>query len=169
VHDPPLAGKKEASVRDLTKSMMSFSWAMSLFGVEQIANLLAPRDMSRPWGRAAEGFEAVTRATGGQLSDTLRGTFEAGDRMGRSMVDAMFGFGGFDWLNPTQWLQMSTDVMQRSAQSMGQMVPGGQAMGQAMGSAVQSATAAAQSAMTPIAGSPSGTSTGWAPPPGRSL
>lgn len=164
-------------MRDLTKSMWSFSWAMSLFGVEQMANLLAPRDMSRPWGRAAEGFEAVTRATGGQLSDTLRGTFETGDRMGRSMVDAMFGFGGFDWLNPTQWLRMSTDVMQRSAQSMGQMVPGGQAMGQAMGSAMQSATAAAQSAtaaaaqsaMTPIAGSPAGTSTGWAPPPGRSL
>ena len=30
-------------IRDLTKSMLSFSWAMSLFGIEQLANTLIPQ------------------------------------------------------------------------------------------------------------------------------
>ncbi|HEX3555630.1 MAG TPA: hypothetical protein VIA62_20605 [Thermoanaerobaculia bacterium] len=48
-------------MRELTRSMASFSWAMSLFGVEQMLNLASPR-------RAADAFGAVARAAG----ETLR-------------------------------------------------------------------------------------------------
>ena len=41
-------------MRDLIKSMMSFSWGMSLFGMRQMINLLG--------GRGAESFDAVTQA-----------------------------------------------------------------------------------------------------------
>ena len=43
------------NVRDLTKSAFSFSWAMSLFGVQQIANLLSP-------AKAARAFDLVASA-----------------------------------------------------------------------------------------------------------
>ncbi|HEY3568906.1 MAG TPA: hypothetical protein VGP73_13315 [Thermoanaerobaculia bacterium] len=48
-------------MRELTRSMASFSWAVSLFGVEQMLNLASPR-------RAANAFGAVARAAG----ETLR-------------------------------------------------------------------------------------------------
>lgn len=59
-------------MRDITQSMLRFSWAMSLFGVQQMANLLTP-------SRAAKAFEDVTQAAEGELGQMLKGAFRAGD------------------------------------------------------------------------------------------
>lgn len=74
-------------MRELTRSMASFSWAMSLFGVEQMANLVSPR-------RAAEAFGAVARSAGGVLGPGLRTVFQTGDLVQRTMVDLSFGLVG---------------------------------------------------------------------------
>ena len=74
-------------MRDLTRSMASFSWAMSLYGLEQMANLMSPR-------RAADAFEAVTRTTEKTLGPGLRSAFQTGDRLQRSMVDLSFSLVG---------------------------------------------------------------------------
>ena len=74
-------------MRDLTRSMASFSWAMSLYGLEQMANLMSPR-------RAADAFEAVTRTTERTLGPGLRTAFQTGDRLQRSMVDLSFSVVG---------------------------------------------------------------------------
>jgi len=74
-------------MRDLTRSVASFSWAMSLYGLEQMANLMSPR-------RAAAAFEAVTRTTEGTLGPGLRTAFQTGDRLQRSVVDLSFGLVG---------------------------------------------------------------------------
>jgi hypothetical protein len=44
-------------IRDLTKSMLSFSWAMSLFGVQQVTNTLLPQKPSQPTHRATAAFK----------------------------------------------------------------------------------------------------------------
>jgi len=74
-------------MRDLTRSVASFTWAMSLFGVEQMANLMSPR-------RAADAFGAVARSAGGALGPGLRSAFETGDRLQRAMLDASFSLVG---------------------------------------------------------------------------
>ena len=74
-------------MRDLTRSVASFSWAMSLYGLEQMANLMSPR-------RAADAFEAVTRTTEKTLGPGLRSAFQTGDRLQRSMVDLSFSLVG---------------------------------------------------------------------------
>ena len=51
-------------MRELTRSVANFTWAMSTFGVEQMANLMSPQ-----------------RAAG------LRTALRTGDRLQRSMVD----------------------------------------------------------------------------------
>jgi hypothetical protein len=56
---------------------------MSLFGVEQMANLISAR-------RAADAFGAVARAAEGTLGPGLRSTFQAGDRVQKAMVDVSF-------------------------------------------------------------------------------
>lgn len=71
-------------MRDFTQSMLRFSWAMSLFGVQQVANLLAP-------SKAAKAFEDVAQAAEAELGNLLKGTFRAGDALQRGFVDRALG------------------------------------------------------------------------------
>jgi hypothetical protein len=73
-------------VRDLTKSMLSLSWAMSLFGLKQMASLFNPQS------NATSSFEAVTRSAEDQLGPVTRSTFRTGDNLQRGLVDLMFSF-----------------------------------------------------------------------------
>jgi hypothetical protein len=75
------------TMRELTRSVASFSWAMSMFGVEQMTNLIAPR-------RAAQAFRAVAHSAEGELGSGLRSAFQTGDRLQRAVVDLSFGLVG---------------------------------------------------------------------------
>jgi hypothetical protein len=123
-------------MRDLTKSMMSFSWAMSMFGLKQALAMLNPQSM----GNTASSFEEVTRATESQLGSLTRSTFQAGDRLQRGMIDMAFSLFGWGAWNPNEMMRMGAeaaqrtaqagvDVMQQSAQAMGQMMPGSGGLG----------------------------------------
>jgi hypothetical protein len=122
-------------MRELTKSMLSFSWAMPLYGMKQMLNLSMPRDMSRPFGEATDGLNGVAGAMRDQLGPTMRSLFDAGDQVQRGLVDVAFSF-GFGAFDPNVWMRMGSDVMQRSMQGMGSM---GQ---QAAGAAASSSAAA---------------------------
>lgn len=124
-------------MRELTKSMVSFSWAISLFGVKQMTNLLTPQS----FGQAAASFNEVTRAAEQQLGGPFRSLYQAGDGLQRAVVNTMLGVLGIDgpW-NPVGAMQAGVDVvrqsaqagmdlMQRSAQVVGQAVPGAAAWG----------------------------------------
>jgi len=74
-------------MRELSKNLFSFSWALSMLGVEQMANLASPR-------RAADAFGAVARSAEGALGPGLRSVFQTGDRLQRTMVDLSFGLVG---------------------------------------------------------------------------
>jgi hypothetical protein len=67
--------------------MASFSWAMSVFGVEQMTNVLSPL-------RAADALQAVARSAEGELGPELRSAFQTGDRLQRAVVDLSFGLVG---------------------------------------------------------------------------
>ena len=70
-------------MRDLTKSVASYTWAMSLFGVAQVANLLKP-------SQATKAFDHVTQATEDELGDVLKATFTVGDNLQRKLIDMSF-------------------------------------------------------------------------------
>jgi hypothetical protein len=70
--------------RELFKSMFSFSWAQSLFGVKQLGGLLTP-------GRSAGEFDQITRVTEAELSEPVKNFFRLGDRMQRETVDILCG------------------------------------------------------------------------------
>lgn len=76
-------------MRELAKSMLSFTWSMSVFGFSQAANLLAPR-------QAAAAFEDVTRRTEEQLGSFARPIFTAGDQVQRGFIDLAFRTFGLD-------------------------------------------------------------------------
>src|SRR5437870_4577846 len=76
-------------MREFTKSLTSFSWALSLFGLKQMSNLFVPaqRGQNHP---ATDAFTDMARCAEDQLGQTLRAAFQAGDRLQRGMVDVMF-------------------------------------------------------------------------------
>src|ERR1043165_9490883 len=75
-------------MRDFFKSTLRFSWAMSMFGVQQLENLVA--DSSQPQNKTATAFDTIAQATEAQLSGAVKDAFKAGDRLQSEMVDAMF-------------------------------------------------------------------------------
>jgi hypothetical protein len=105
-------------IRDLTKSMLSFSWGMSLFGAKQFANILMPE-------KATASFNAVTQATEAQLGDVLKGAFRAGDQLQKGLVDISFSFLTLEALNPSQMMKMVSDMMRQTAGTFGQGMQGG--------------------------------------------
>ncbi|HEY4572347.1 MAG TPA: hypothetical protein VIJ26_00220, partial [Thermoanaerobaculia bacterium] len=75
---------REPGLAELLKSMLGFSWAMSLLGVRSLANLAQP-------GRAASSLDAVAQAAEGQLGRGLQDVFRTGDQLQRGMVDGVLG------------------------------------------------------------------------------
>ena len=67
-------------MREFTKSMTSYTWAMSLFGLQQMINIFRP-------AKATESFNRVTKATEEQFGDALKATFRAGDNLQKGFVD----------------------------------------------------------------------------------
>ena len=110
-------------IRDLTKSMLSFSWAMSLFGTKQLVNILMPE-------KATASFNAVTQTTEAQLGDVLKGVFRAGDQLQKGMVDITFSFLTLEAFNPSQMMGMMSDVTRQTTGAFGQGMPGGTSGGQ---------------------------------------
>ncbi len=133
-------------MRDLAKSMMRFSWSLSLFGFEQMSCLLRPREGVE---RAAAALDSVARSTEEQLGPATRATFQAGDDLQRGMVDLVF-----DLFDPQAWsragglggmgipgdavrrsLAAGLDVARRSAERVGRAGQGAPpAAGRAAGS-----------------------------------
>lgn len=94
-------------MRDLTKSINSFTWAMSLFGLEQMVNVLHP-------AKAAASMDAVAEAAERQLGDIMKSTFRAGDNLQRGMVDMTMGMLSPQALDPTRWAKMASDTLGRA-------------------------------------------------------
>jgi hypothetical protein len=109
---------------ELVKSIISFSWAMSLFGIKQLANTVTPRDPSQGMNRAANAFHSVTRATEEQLGDLMSEAFGYGDRMQRGVIDLAYSILTFDDLTPRRMVKVTVDAMQLSADAFKLLVPG---------------------------------------------
>ena len=73
-------------MRDLARSMMRFSWAMSVLGARQVANFLSPGE---GWNRSADSLDAVSDAASKEMGETMKSYYKAGDRLQSGMVDTM--------------------------------------------------------------------------------
>jgi hypothetical protein len=148
-------------IRDLTKSLISFSWGMSLFGTKQLANILTPE-------KATTAFNTVTRATEEQLGDVLKGAFRAGDQLQKGIVDMTFSFLTLEAFNPSQMMKMASDTMRQTMGTPAQGTQGGPAGSQERATGWGPATGASgQRAQGGPTGSQERTM-GWGPvpPPG---
>ena len=74
-------------MRDVAKSMLGFSWAVSLFGVQQISKVLST---SHPAAVTAAEVDEVSRAVQSHLFGATALQFRAGDQWMHNLVDVLF-------------------------------------------------------------------------------
>lgn len=150
-------------MREFTKSMMSYGWAMSLFGVQQVVNVLTPKGQQNQHP-ATEAFNEVADATREQMGDVLKSTYRAGDNVQRGMVDVMFSVMTLGMFDRNGGSRAASNIGQQSAEAMRQGV---RAMGQAADAVTQGAYAAAAGATQAAtqAASSVASGSGWGPMP----
>ena len=106
-------------IRELAKSTLSVSWALSLLGIKQAINLGASEHTT-----AREDFFApVAQVVADQLDESLKEVFRTGDNLQSRMVDLAFywmnpfnlvnsagnqGSANGSWLNLNNWIRSAT-------------------------------------------------------------
>ncbi len=97
-------------MRDLARSMIRFSWAMSVLGARQAANLVTPRP---GWDRSAESFDAVSDAAAKEMGETLKSFYQAGDRLQGGMVDSVSCLFRGTWSDPGKTMNETWESIDR--------------------------------------------------------
>src|ERR1041384_7695701 len=76
-------------MRDLIKSTLRFSWAMSLFGVQQLENMV--EDASHQDSKTITAFESVSKTAEEEIGGVVRDAYKSGERLQSRMVDMILG------------------------------------------------------------------------------
>src|ERR1044071_4976908 len=97
-------------MRDLTKSSFSYTWAMSLFGVQQTANLLAPPDRRDPTRKAKGAFFSVKQSAENEFGDLAFGAFLVGDEVQRGLTNLFFDALSLRVLDPRYISNLTSQV-----------------------------------------------------------
>jgi hypothetical protein len=135
-------------IRDLTKSTMSFSWALSLLGLKQALNLFRPNQ------RSGDLVAPMRDVAVDQLDDSMKGIFRSGDNLQARAVDMAFAWmNPANWFNPNAWMRPFTSSGQQgqdSRQTTGSYGPTGRSGQSGMNGCVQGMTDAAAAMMNPL-------------------
>ena len=120
-------------MRDVAKSMVGFTWAVSLFSLQQISKLMTPS--SGPGEATASEFDELSRVVQAHLSEQVAERFRAADRWQRRLVDAVFDAASIgsekvaasmdpktvvDVIDPRRVVQAGVDIMQWSVETIRQ-------------------------------------------------
>ncbi|MCP3963356.1 MAG: hypothetical protein GY719_36420 [bacterium] len=98
-------------MRDLARSMIRFSWAMSVLGARQMSNFVSPRE---GWDRSADAFDAVSHAAAEEMGETMKSFYRAGDRLQSGMVDSMSRLVRGNWSDPGKPLNEAWESVDRT-------------------------------------------------------
>lgn len=75
-------------MKEFTKSLFSYSLAITFFGLKQLDNMMSPSNGRKP--PAIKSLDTLTSATITQLGETLTDSFRAVDSLQRGAVELMF-------------------------------------------------------------------------------
>jgi hypothetical protein len=101
-------------MRELAKSAFSYTWAMSVFGVQQAANVLAPSNVREPGRKANAAFFSVKQAAETQFEDLFFAAFLVGDEFQRSLTDFFFDTATLRAFNPNYISRLSSAAIDQS-------------------------------------------------------
>lgn len=76
-------------MRDFSKAMLRFSWAMPLLGFQQLANLV--RDPTKSMDQIAATLDTMSRSAEQQFGEMAKTLFKSGDELQTQLVDSLLG------------------------------------------------------------------------------
>jgi hypothetical protein len=79
-------------MRDITKSLISCTWALSLLGARQFAMAANRFNGQVPFNEVGATLDALTRVAVQQMGETFGQFFDSGDKMQRAAVDMLLDF-----------------------------------------------------------------------------
>ena len=79
-------------MREFTKSMFSYSLAVSLFALKQLQNIATPQADDSRKSDATRAFENLAAVTTDQFGETLTSVFRMFDNVQRGLVGLAFSF-----------------------------------------------------------------------------
>ena len=127
-------------MRELAKSMVGFSWAVGLFGVQQMAKAMG--SMQEPHNVTMAQLDDVARAAQRHLTSEYAQQFQAGDEWQRRLIDVLFDAAAMRSVDPGKMASMldprpmmaeidarkvfdgGVDMMQKSFDAVRAAVPG---------------------------------------------
>lgn len=86
-------------MREVAKSMFGLTWAVSLFGFQQLSKVISTAP-AQPQNVTAAEVEEVSRAVQSHLFGAAALQFRAGDEWQRRLVDVMFDTASMRSLDP---------------------------------------------------------------------
>ena len=92
-------------MREVAKSMLGFSWAVSLFGFQQLSKMMTPSP-AQPSELTAAEVEEVSRSVQSHLFGAAELQFRAGDEWQRRLVDVMFDAASLQALDPMKVVEV---------------------------------------------------------------
>lgn len=98
-------------MRDLARSMIRFSWAMTVLSARQAANLVTPRE---GWNRSTESLDAVSHVAADQMGETMKSFYKAGDRLQSGMVDTASRLLRGNWSEPGKTMNNAWESVDRT-------------------------------------------------------
>lgn len=121
--------KERVSIDEFIKSLTRFSWAMSLFGVNQLANTFLSSCLGQPTNKSRNviaAMDAITDATQEEFNEASKLAFRAGEQLQISMVDVMYSAFTFDESTSRYATKLVFDLMQQSAEAFRLFIPEGE-------------------------------------------
>jgi hypothetical protein len=91
-------------MREVAKSMLGFSWAVSLFGFQQLSKVITSSP-PQPQNLTVAEVEEVSRAVQSHLFGAAAMQFRAGDEWQRRLVDVIFDAASMQSLDPRKIAQ----------------------------------------------------------------
>ncbi len=79
----------QQQMRDMSQAMMRLSWAMTVLGAQQAANMVTPSKMAKSGESLATALDAVTKAIEGQLGSGLKNAYRTGAAIALSPLDGL--------------------------------------------------------------------------------
>src|ERR1041385_9548094 len=77
-------------MRELAKSAVRYSWAMSWLGIQQAANVLTQSNSQQTVRRANAALFSVNRATENEFDDLLSAAYQVGNEVQQGLTDVFF-------------------------------------------------------------------------------
>jgi len=121
VHSVPL--KEEQTMQEMINSMMRFSAAMTMFGMQQIQNAAELAvDSQSALKKFRENLDAVTDALVAQLDESSKPALKSMTNLGSDLVDRTMTAVNVSALDPRELVHTTEDLMRKTTDSLADMM-----------------------------------------------